>query len=263
MISHAHRQFIKHYLHGKTRYGVHSPFVYNLVEQVLRNENVTPHLEAIDRCRTELFDDDTAITFTDMGAGSGNAGSTKVTRKIAEIAAKASIDLHYSKLLFHLCRYLGAKKCVEFGTNLGLGSASLLAFDDSEVRTIEGIEGLANRAKKVHRQLNVVDRIEIIVSPFDEQIPKVFQGFGPLDLVFIDGNHRYEPTIRYYESARTYAHNATCIIFDDIHWSKEMTKAWNFIRKREEVRLSIDLYRMGLVFFRKEQLRKEHFRLIY
>ena len=82
---------------------------------------------------------------------------------------------------------------------------------------------------------------------------------GPLDLVFFDGNHRYEPTIRYYRQLLPAVHEHTVLIFDDIHWSKEMEQAWDKIIKDPAVMLSIDLFFIGLVFFRKEQKVKQHF----
>jgi hypothetical protein len=42
-----------------------------------------------------------------------------------------------------------------------------------------------------------------------------------------------------------------------------MTRAWNKIKADDTVTLTIDLYRMGWVFFRKEKLAKEDFVLRY
>jgi hypothetical protein len=47
-------------------------------------------------------------------------------------------------------------------------------------------------------------------------------------------------------------------VFDDIRWSDEMTLAWEKIKNHPKVNVTIDLYSMGVVFFRKEQ-EKEHF----
>jgi predicted O-methyltransferase YrrM len=82
---------------------------------------------------------------------------------------------------------------------------------------------------------------------------------GKIDLAFIDGNHRYEPTIRYYRQLLPAVHEYTVLIFDDIHWSKEMEQAWKEIKGYPEVMLSIDLFFIGLVFFRKENKTKQHF----
>ena len=45
--------------------------------------------------------------------------------------------------------------------------------------------------------------------------------------------------------------NQTVIIIDDIHYSTEMEEAWDIIKKNEKVTMTIDIWRMGLVFFRE------------
>jgi predicted O-methyltransferase YrrM len=84
-----------------------------------------------------------------------------------------------------------------------------------------------------------------------------------IDLAFIDGNHRKEPTLRYFETILPKTHEGSCIVFDDIHWSSEMEEAWELIRKDERVKLSIDLFFIGIVFFRTEFREKQHFSIRY
>jgi hypothetical protein len=55
----------------------------------------------------------------------------------------------------------------------------------------------------------------------------------------------------------------TVLIFDDIYWSKGMTDAWTTIKQNENVRLTIDIFQLGFVFFRTERLAKEDFMLRY
>jgi predicted O-methyltransferase YrrM len=78
------------------------------------------------------------------------------------------------------------------------------------------------------------------------------------DLVFFDGNHKKEPTLSYFEQCLPHIHPGTIFLFDDIHWSAGMEEAWNIIRNHPKVRVSIDLYHLGIVFFR-EELSKEDF----
>ena len=78
------------------------------------------------------------------------------------------------------------------------------------------------------------------------------------DLIFFDGNHQKEATLNYFNQLLPLAHNDSVFIFDDIHWSKGMEEAWEKIKKHPEVRVTIDSFYWGIVFFRKEQ-EKEHF----
>jgi hypothetical protein len=83
-----------------------------------------------------------------------------------------------------------------------------------------------------------------------------------LDYVFFDGHHALEPTLKYFELCLKKAHNSSIFVFDDIRWSDEMKLAWEKIKNHPKVNVTIDLYTMGVVFFRKEQ-EKEHFVLRY
>ena len=81
-----------------------------------------------------------------------------------------------------------------------------------------------------------------------------------LDLIFIDGHHQMQPTLAYFKRLKQCANNNTIFIFDDIHWSPDMEKAWIEIIADKDVSLSVDLFFLGIVFIRKE-LSKQHFEL--
>ncbi len=70
-------------------------------------------------------------------------------------------------------------------------------------------------------------------------------------LVFIDGNHRKEPVIRYFNQVADMSDNNTVVIIDDINSSREMADAWSEIKNHKNVTMSVDIFSMGIVFFRK------------
>ncbi len=67
-----------------------------------------------------------------------------------------------------------------------------------------------------------------------------------------------ESTIKYFETCLRKAHNDSIFLFDDIHWSEGMEKAWEAIKNHNKVRVTIDLFRMGIVFF-KNALSFQHY----
>ena len=97
----------------------------------------------------------------------------------------------------------------------------------------------------------------LTVGEFDKQLPKVLPNIETIDFAFIDGNHRYEPTLKYFEMLLGKSTDQSIFIFDDIYWSEGMCKAWKEIIARPEVTVSIDLYRMGIIFFRKESPKQD------
>jgi hypothetical protein len=80
----------------------------------------------------------------------------------------------------------------------------------------------------------------------------------PLDLIFLDGNHRSEALLQYYRSLRPYIHEHTILVIDDIHWSKDMHDGWSQLTGLPEITQSVDCYHFGLLFFRTDFINKEN-----
>ena len=123
---------------------------------------------------------------------------------------------------------------------------------------MEGAPEVANVAKKNFKRL-LVSNIKIIQGNFDDILPSVIGQLSTVDFAFIDGNHRKEPTLNYFYQLLGKSTQSTILIFDDIHWSAEMEEAWNEIKQHSSVTLTIDLFFIGIVFFRNEQKTNEHF----
>ncbi|HXB06907.1 MAG TPA: class I SAM-dependent methyltransferase, partial [Puia sp.] len=94
--------------------------------------------------------------------------------------------------------------------------------------------------------------VEVSTGNFDDLLDPLLEKIGPVGLAFVDGNHRREPTLRYFESLIGHSARAAVLIFDDIHWSREMEEAWMQIREDPRVYLTIDLFFIGLVVVRDE-----------
>ena len=104
--------------------------------------------------------------------------------------------------------------------------------------------------------------IRQIVGNFDDKLPAVIEKLERLDFVFVDGNHQKEATLRYFEWCLPKVHDGTLLIFDDIYWSDGMKEAWATIKAHPQVTVTIDMFWVGLVYFRKGQV-KEDFRIRY
>ena len=58
-------------------------------------------------------------------------------------------------------------------------------------------------------------------------------------------------------------HSNSCIILHGIHTDSNMEAAWNQLKQHTQIRLTIDLFSIGMLFCRKEQKEKEHFIIRY
>lgn len=238
-------------------HGVHSPFVFDFIIKVLNDRQPYPEYAPVEKLRSELKRDDSAIEVADLGAGSRKNASA--LRSVASIARSALKPPRYAQLLFRIAQHYQCRRMVELGTSLGLTSAYLSGHRHAEVLyTLEGAPGIAALAETHFSRLNRNNIVQV-TGNFDDTLSSVLAQCGKVDLLYIDGNHRYAPTIRYFEQALPSLHDSSIVIFDDIHWSAEMEKAWRQIIADQRVTLSIDLFFIGLVFFRKEFRVKQHF----
>ena len=250
--------FLKHNCNAKSRHGVHSPFVYRLIDEVIYDFKQKSDYQNIESLRKELLHDDRFITITDLGAGSHvNNQQQKQVKALAKNALKPK---KLAQLLYRLAREFQPKNIIELGTCLGITTSYFgKAAPDAKIYTLEGCPQTAAIAKENLNKLGL-HHSEIIVGNFDDTFPKVIQNEDQLDFIFIDGNHRKEATLNYFDWCLPKIHEKSVIIFDDIYWSKGMKEAWEEIKMHPKVSVTIDLFWIGLVFFKTDQA-KENFRV--
>lgn len=241
-------------------YGLHSPFVFNLVREVFYCRYPYYAFEEIDRYRNKLNHSKDVYEMTDYGAGSVRFSGK--ARRVGWVAQRSAIDKKYGELLFRLLQHLKPPQVVELGTSLGISTAYFaLADKRRSVETIEGCPQTANLAKKTFADLNCVN-VNQYVGQFKDVLPDLVGRTEQLGFVFFDGHHQKQATIDYFNNCLLKAGNETVFVFDDIHWSRGMEEAWGIIRRHPQVTVSIDLFQLGIVFFRKE-CQKQHFVVRY
>lgn len=252
-------KYFKHWIvasNGKG-HGIHSPFAFEFITKVLNDESDYPAYEKVEALRDQLLNDHTILAVEDFGAGS--VIDKKNKRTISSIAKNAAKSKKFGQLLFRMIKYYKPKTILELGTSLGITTSYLsLAKPDVRLITMEGSKEIADVAKRNLRNLEIRN-IEIIEGNFDNMLSSVVRGLSSVDLAFIDGNHRQEPTVRYFQQLLVRTNNNSILVFDDIHWSSEMEAAWETIRNNAAVTCSIDLFFIGIIFFRKEFKEKQQF----
>ncbi len=252
-------RYIRYYLtasNGKG-HGVHSPFVYAFISQVLNDDRNFYAYSGIEIQRELLLHDKGSLLVDDFGAGSRVRKQS--VRRIKDIASSSLKPRKFGQLLFRIVDHYAPEHILELGTSLGITTAYLSsAKASSKVVTMEGASAVAEKARGYFAKLGL-QNITLIEGNFDETLQPALVKMGKVDLAFVDGNHRYEPTLRYYRAMLPFLHEYSILIFDDIHWSREMEQVWEEIKEDPAVTLSIDLFFIGIVFFRKEQTVKQHF----
>jgi predicted O-methyltransferase YrrM len=239
------KSYINYLRKAKTRHGVHSPFVYSLVEDVIQQKDFHGQKEIKD-LRKELLSDHTELVVNDLGAGSRILHNKN--RKVKDIAKISGASIRQCGILSRLAMKLESKNILELGTNLGISAATFGYVPTTErIVTIEGDESLASIAKK--HLLEFGTKVKVVNGDFESKLRPSLEALKQVDLAYIDGNHSEEPTLAYFESILPYCSNTSVIVIGDIHWSKGMESAWQKIKNHPKTKVSIDLFDMGFIFF--------------
>lgn len=242
--------FLRHRLAAKTRHGVHSPFVYALVDECIYaatpgvSGKVLAHFESLKK-------DKTLLEGQDLGR------DQKSSRTVSDYAKNSAIPDVQAALLHRLVSYLKPANVLELGTNLGKSLACMAsASSEGSFVGVEGNEALAQHASESLRKLEL-SHARVVHTSFDEFLSSDDRKY---DLVFLDGDHRYEPTMRYFDRLKTKLTPQGAIIFHDIYWSEGMKQAWDEIKKDRDVTVTLDLFFLGIAWMGKPQ-EKEDFKI--
>lgn len=255
------RKYLSYYFasfNGKG-HGIHSPFIFHFITKVLNDKQHYPAYDQVEDLRKQLLIDKTILSFEDFGARA-NARKT-YKRSIAGIAKNSAKPKKFGQLLFRMVKEYKPDTILELGTSLGLTTSYLsLAKPDAKLVTMEGAAEVVDAASKNFKKLGAGNVI-VKKGNFDNTLSAVLHGLPVVDFAFIDGNHRQQPTENYFNQLLPKTDKDSILVFDDIHWSREMELAWDTIKNHPSVRCSVDLFFIGIVFFRQEFQEKQHFRI--
>jgi predicted O-methyltransferase YrrM len=253
-------RFLRYFWRAKTIYDVHSPFVAELTRAVLEDRRHFYAFSEIELLREQLRFDKTELHVKDHGAGSNV--DTDALRKIADLARHAAVPPVVGRMLFRLVDFCKPGTILELGTSLGISTLYLRAGAlNARLLTVEGSAEVAAQARANFAKQQVND-IEVYLGTFQEQLPRTLQDLQQLDFLYLDGDHREAATMNYVEQCLAYARTPSVFVIADIYWSNEMQAAWDRLRAHPRVRLSVDVFHFGILFFREEQREPEHFTLI-
>jgi predicted O-methyltransferase YrrM len=238
-------------------HGIHSPFVYDFIENVLNDKKQYAYYLLIEKQRKLLLADTTIIDVEDFGAGSAVIKTNQ--RVVKHIAASSLKPKKFSQLLFRMAKYYQPKTITELGTSFGITASYFASANtNTTVYTCEGSKNIAAIAGQTFSNLQL-NNINILEGDFEQILPGLLDRLQTIDLAFVDGNHRKEPTIKYFLLLLQHTNQSSILIFDDIHWSVGMEEAWAQIQQHPQVTLTIDLFFIGIVILNSNIKVPQHF----
>lgn len=242
----------------KKGFGIHSPFLYNFIRNVLiatdNTDDSIKDLKLFIRSKKKSKD---KIHVKSQGEKS-RVFKDNSSFNIGTVIKKSSLPEKYGLLLNRLVKYFHCKNIIEMGTSVGI-SAIYMACNNANthIYTIDNDTHKIEIAKDFMKECSL-DNIHLIKGTFQDRLSEILKKLGSIDLLFFDGDHHEERTIKYFAACLPYIKNNSIIIIDDINWSNGMRRAWRKIKQHSETTLTVDIHRLGIIFFKKE-LSKENF----
>ena len=279
--------WLKHQLTARNTggHGVHSPYLFEWVRMVMSDKNTYYVWDEIEEIRQEMLKDTRELEFVDYGSGgplptSPSKGRSANMRRVCDIAKGSLARRKEAQLLARLVGWLGRPlltspsrggtgdeasedrkglTIVELGTSLGVTTAYLAAMDSrNKVVTYEGCPAVAEVARANWEKLGLSNIACVVGEITVDSLQLVVDKLSGIDVAFIDANHTCEATLTYFNALASRVHEKSVVVVDDIHYNEDMEKAWKAICADERVTTTMDLYRMGLVFFDKHYWRKHY-----
>lgn len=218
--------WLKYMWQRKSEYKIHSPFVFDFMRKVLNDRGSNRDYDTIYRV-ARLLDKRKHINYN--------------LRK-------------QSRLLYRMVRYFEPDSVVSFGR---LSALNTTAFALGNLQTKVYLEESDDFLETLNA-MGVINVNLIQPSEFDsEHFRKLNTGF-----VFFSRDSFEDETWDYLVDCLNYKTSESVFVFEGIHHNRAMEDAWEEIKGNEDVSVTLDLYCVGLVFFR-EGIEKQDFVLKY
>lgn len=227
-------------------HSLQSPFVFKLYTEALVKPKSGTYHQDVEDLRREYLGGNRSLPAGGFGAGSNLAKSND----LSQIARYGISDRRQSEILSRLIEWSSCASILELGTSLGINTAYMARCEGvNRVVTIEGNEQLAREAQINFSRLGLDSIIQLINSDADAYLDRREERY---DLIYIDANHTYEATVRYFHRSLELLNPNGILVIDDINWSKEMLQAWEAIKNHNKNTITLENDKIGIVFMGKQ-----------
>ena len=242
--------------------GIHSPSLFYIVRFLFRDKNSYYCFETIEQRRASLLANRDVVEVIDYGS-CGCPSGMRVMRRISDVAKYQLECARVQQVLFRLLAYMNEEvhrplEILELGTSLGITTAYLASVDSkNRVMSFEGSSSIASLARKQWQILGL-ENIECVEGRIEDTLYN--NARAKLDFVYVDANHTYEATMEYVHFLLDRISPKGIVVVDDIHYSREMCRAWEELKKDKRVTSSMDLFHVGLLFVNPYYM-KRHYKI--
>ena len=231
-------------------YGIHSPFVFELVTRVIEEKLPYYKYGLVEKVR-KIYQTSSKSLFLD-------GEEVKVSR----LAKRLSMDPSHAQVMFRLVNKFKPRNVVETGMGMGITTMYLAAPDAKlNVVTIERRKVLAEFASSYIRKAGFRN-VKVEEGDPLERLSKVMGGMEELDFLYMGDCLEGKDVEARLRICMPKMSCRSVLVVCGIYENESMTEAWRHIQAMEKVRVTLDLFKYGIVIF-DGRLQKEDYYLRY
>ncbi len=242
--------YLKYYFSALNKYKVHSPFVFDFLNEILEDDRIYYSFGVIENYRRNLL---------------GNASKINNNGKaptINQLTKSKSISDKIGQLLFKTVHLYKPNTILSIGSNLGIASLYQgMPNSKAQLVSLESSIPIAQQTTHFIKQLGIKN-IQLKAGNLGEVLPPTLKELTSIDQVYFNDFWGMKSTSNYFKTCAAYFNPNTVFIFREPYASEDSLAFWQKIKAHEKVKLSIDLYDLGFLFFRSEQKEAAHYQLI-
>lgn len=218
-------------------YGVHSPFVYNLINNVIEEKHPFYAFEKIEAIREEIF---------------------KRNKHLVRQVNKGMQHRRYGELLFRIVNHFKPATILQIGGSTGLMSLYLAMASKNTDCYVLGESGLLDLISPVKEEYNL-SNLHLWENDYQQSITALKNKKRTIDVIFINIGQDADKTKAVYQMIKPFIGEKTIVIIDAIRSKRAMKSFWKELKKDGKVSVTMDLVALGLVFY-DEKLTKRHYK---
>ncbi len=243
----------------RSGHGVHSPFVFNLITKVIRENGCYYFFHDIELLRKKLLMREEKITYPDWHSRKNN----KIrTRTISEIVRGEAISPKSGRLLFRLVNYFKPEKILMIGPTVGLSTLYLTSYRKGvESISLEQYEAFAALSRSIYEEVSL-NPVQLRTGGYKETLEPALKDLGQVDFVYLNAIHQDTLYPWMFTTILTYSHPETVLVVKGIKSNKRMREFWQLMKEHPKTTVTLDLFSMGIVLL-NNKLHKRNYKVYF
>ena len=241
----------------KGGFGVHSPFVFDLITKVIEEKLPYYRYGDIELVYKDFLYREELIDRQDPQQSSGI-----VQCPISDVVMKYATRKEVGELLFRLANFYKVHQTVQIGSGSGFSTLYLTSYaKDVHSFVLEKECWLAHVAKEVHEK-GARAPVDLLTGEYLPLMQKLTEEKIQADLIYFEAreDHIHYPELL--DEALKMVHDRSVMVFEGIRADGMMKAFWAKASEAEGVTVALDLWSVGILLF-DSHLHKHYYKVYF